>query len=127
MFTVSNAPFFASGGGRMLGISGAIVAMVTSVTGRRAMVLGKPSVHGVNFACARMGLRPAEIAVVGDDPALEASMARRAGALAIGVLTGVAGLEAYLALPKTKSAHIILDSIADLLTTNLVPAEAAAE
>jgi|BarGraIncu00222A_1022003.scaffolds.fasta_scaffold01191_6 4-nitrophenyl phosphatase len=127
LFTVSNAPFFASRGGRMLGISGAIVAMVTSVTGRRAMVLGKPSVHGVNFACARMGLRPAEIAVVGDDPALEASMARRAGALAIGVLTGVAGREAYLALPKTKSAHIILDSIADLLTTNLVPAEAAAE
>lgn len=125
LFTVSNAPFFASRGGRMLGISGAIAAMVTSVTGRRATVLGKPSVEGVKIACARMGLRTSEIAVVGDDPELEISMARRAGAMAIGVLTGVAGREAFLALPKTKSAHLILDSMADLLTTSLLPAMAA--
>jgi NagD protein len=127
LFTVSNAPFFASRGGRMLGISGAIAAMVTSVTGRRATVLGKPSVEGVKIVCARTGLRTSEIAVVGDDPELEISMARRAGAMAIGVLTGVAGREGFLALPKTKSAHLILDSIADLLTTDLLPAAIAAE
>jgi 4-nitrophenyl phosphatase len=127
LFAVSTAPFFASRGGRMLGISGAIVAMVTSVTGRRATVLGKPSVQGVKMACTRMGLRTSDIAVVGDDPELEIAMARRAGAMAIGVLTGVARREAFLALPKTKSAHLILDSMADLLTMNLVPAATAAE
>jgi 4-nitrophenyl phosphatase len=111
----------------MLGISGAIAAMVTSVTGRRATVLGKPSVEGVKMACARMGLRASEIAVVGDDPQLEIAMARRAGAMAIGVLTGVASREAFLALPKTRSAHLILDSIADLPATNLLPAFVAAE
>jgi NagD protein len=127
LFTVSNAPFFASRGGRMLGISGAIAAMVTSVTGRRAAVLGKPSIEGVKMACARMALRTSKIAVVGDDPELEIAMARRAGAMAIGVLTGVAGREAFLALPKTRSAHLILDSIADLPVANLLPAPVAAE
>lgn len=127
LFAASTAPFFASRGGRMLGISGAIVAMVTSVTGCRATVLGKPSVEGVKIACARMGLCASDVAVVGDDPQLEIAMARRAGATAIGVLTGVARREAFLALPKTKSAHLILDSIADLLTTNLLPAAVAAE
>lgn len=111
----------------MLGISGAIVAMVTSVTGRRATVLGKPSVQGVKIACTRMGLRTSDVAVLGDDPELEIAMARRAGAMAIGVLTGVANREAFLALPKAKSAHLILDSIADLFATNLLPAVVAAE
>lgn len=127
LFTVSKAPFFAARDGRMLGISGAIVAMVTSVTGRRATVLGKPSIQGVKMACARMGLRPSDIAVVGDDPELEISMARRAGATAVAVLTGVGRHEAFLALPKTRAAHLILESVADLQIPNLLPAAIAAE
>jgi len=87
LYTVSDAPFFASRDGRMLGISGAIGAMIASVTGKRATVLGKPAVQGLRIACARMGLRAADVAVVGDDPTLEVAMARRGGARAVGVLT----------------------------------------
>jgi len=122
LFSVSNAPFFAARGGRMLGISGAIAAMVHNVTGRHAIVLGKPAVYGVRIACARMGLRATNVVVVGDDPTLEISMARRAGARAVGVLTGIANREAFQALPKGRGPQLILNSVADLLSSGLAPA-----
>lgn len=121
LFTVSNAPFFASRGGRMLGISGAIAAMITSVTGRRAIVLGKPSEHGLRIACARMGLRPSQVAVIGDDPMLEVNMARRGGARAVGVLTGIGDREAFLRLPENRRAHLVVDSLAELMHSGLMP------
>jgi 4-nitrophenyl phosphatase len=119
LFSVSNAPFFAARGGRMLGISGAIAAMVHNVTGRRAILLGKPAIYGVRIACALMGLRVSDVVVVGDDPKLEISMARRAGARAVGVLTGVGDREAFQALPRGRAPQLILNSVADLLPSGL--------
>jgi 4-nitrophenyl phosphatase len=124
LFSVSNAPFFASRGGRMLGVSGAIAAMITSVTGRRATLLGKPAAFGLRMACARMGLRPSEVVVVGDDPTLEVGMARRGGAHAVGVLTGIGNRAAFGALPHNRAAHLVIDSIAEFLDSALVPVAA---
>lgn len=121
VFSVSNAPFFASRSGRMLGISGAIAAMIESVTGRRATLLGKPAAHGLRMACARMKLRASEVVVVGDDPVLEIGMARRGGAHAVGVLTGIGNRESFGALPASRSAHLVLDRIDQLLDSAFVP------
>jgi ribonucleotide monophosphatase NagD (HAD superfamily) len=41
--TASNVPFFAARGGRAIGASFAINAMIRSLTGKKAKVLGKPS------------------------------------------------------------------------------------
>jgi 4-nitrophenyl phosphatase len=120
LFAVSVAPFFASRNGRMLGISGAIVAMVKSVTGRRATVLGKPSTLGIRLASTRMGRRISDLVVVGDDPELEMTMARRAGAFAVGVSTGIAGREVFLGIPKTKAPHLVIESLEELLTSDLL-------
>ena len=106
----------------MLGISGAIAAMVHNVTGRRATLIGKPAVHGVRIACTLMGLRASNVVVVGDDPTLEISMARRAGARAVGVLTGIGDREAFHALPRGRAPQLILNSVADLLSSGLAPA-----
>jgi 4-nitrophenyl phosphatase len=121
LFTVSDAPYFAGRDGRMLGISGSIGAMIRSVTGKRPIVMGKPSVLGLRIACARMGLKPADVAVVGDDPTLEVTMARKGGARAVGVATGIADRAAFEALPEARAAHIILDSIGDLIRSGLMP------
>jgi len=122
LFTVSNAPFFAGANGRILGVSGAISAMITSTTKARVTVLGKPSLHGLRLACHRMGINPCEVAVVGDDPSLEIAMARKAGAVGIGVMTGIAKRPAFDALPQDHAAHIVLDSVGDLLRTGLLDA-----
>ena len=53
--------------------------MIRSITGCRVEVVGKPSLHALRSAARRLGARPAQLAVVGDDPVLEIPMAHRAG------------------------------------------------
>ena len=113
MFTVSVAPYFASAGGRALGISGALVAALRSITGKRATVLGKPSALALACAARRLGLKPAQLAVVGDDPVLEVGMARRGGAVAIGVHTGLNDAAAFAAAPL--QPHFSLSGVDALL------------
>jgi HAD superfamily hydrolase (TIGR01450 family) len=94
--TASNVPFFAARGGRAIGASFAINAMIRSLTGKKAKVLGKPSREALRCALRSMGLPAANevlTAVVGDDPALEMRMANVAGALGVAVTTGAAPAE----------------------------------
>ncbi|MEZ5893303.1 MAG: HAD hydrolase-like protein [Parvularculaceae bacterium] len=96
--TASNVPFFAAAGGRGIGTSFAINAMLKALTGVEAHVLGKPSLDALNVAKARMKLsRDAKVVVVGDDPQLEAKMANDGGALSVGVTTGLYDAAAYAA------------------------------
>lgn len=94
LFAASLVPFFATRSGRALGSSRAISAMITSVTGRRATVLGKPSQHALKSAARRLGCKPAEVVVVGDQRDLEVRMANKGGALAVLVHTGISEAEA---------------------------------
>jgi 4-nitrophenyl phosphatase len=114
----SMVPFFTTRSGRALGSSRPIAAMITSVTGKRAMVLGKPSPHAMREAARQMGGNPAEMVVVGDDPALEVRMAREASAVAVGVHTGIAGEADFAALAPGSRPHLSLPGISAL--ANLV-------
>ena len=69
LYSASDTPFFAVDGGRALGTSRAISAMIKSLTGCAIRVVGKPSLDALRSAAERLGLRPGELAVVGDDPA----------------------------------------------------------
>jgi HAD superfamily hydrolase (TIGR01450 family) len=90
--TASNVRFFATQAGRAIGSSYAINAMIKSMTGKRARVLGKPSRDALHCALMQMGL-PASVGqrtvVVGDDPELEMRMAHNAGAMGVAVITGL--------------------------------------
>ncbi len=115
LYTASSAPYFATRSGRTVGISGAICAAIRSVTRQRVIVLGKPSLVALRVAARRLGVPPEHLVVIGDDPQLEIAMARAAGARAIGVTTGLAGRDAFGALPPERSAHLVVDGIAELL------------
>ncbi len=115
LYTASSAPFFATRRGKTVGISGAICAAIRSVTRQRVTVLGKPSLVALRVAARRIGVAPERLVVVGDDPHLEIAMARAAGARAVGVTTGLAGRDAFAALPPERSAHLVIDGIGDLL------------
>ena len=115
--TASHVPFFATSGGRAIGASFAINTMITSLTGKRAKILGKPSRTAFETACASMGLRRADarhVVVVGDDPALELAMANRVGATGIGLTTGLMQRETLVAVPAWHRPHWLLDSPAEL-------------
>ena len=115
LYSASETPFFAAAGGRALGTSRAISAMIRSVTGCRLTVTGKPSLDALRAAAARLGVPASRIAVVGDDPLLEVPMAHRGRALAIAVQTGLAGPDAYDHLPPARRPHLHLRDIGELL------------
>jgi 4-nitrophenyl phosphatase len=118
--TASHVPFFATATGRAIGASFAINAMVTAMTGKRAKVLGKPSRIAFDAAARSMGIGPSaakNIVVVGDDPGLEMRMANGAGAVSIGMTTGLMKRGALDTLSAAESPMALLDSLEPLLKT----------
>ncbi len=116
--TASHVPFFATETGRAIGASFAINVMITSLTGKRAKVLGKPSRIAFDAAARSMGFGPTaakNIVVVGDDPGLEMRMANGAGAVSIGMTTGLMQRDAVPALSNVETPMALLDSLAPLL------------
>lgn len=121
MFSASQTKFFATAEGRALAPSRAITAMIKDMTGCRLTVTGKPSLEALRSAGRRLGVRPGDMAVVGDDPALEVPMAHRGGALAIAVQTGLAKEGAYGHLPEAKRPHLELKGVDELLELYCAP------
>lgn len=116
VYSCSQAMFFATAQGRALGTSRAISAMIRSLTGCRVRVVGKPSLDALRSAAARLGARPADLAVVGDDPELEVPMAHRGHALAIAVTSGLGSADAFAGLPPPQRPHLRLRGVDELLS-----------
>jgi 4-nitrophenyl phosphatase len=115
LYSASETPFFAVDGGRALGTSRAISAMIRSLTGCAARIVGKPSLDALRSAAERLGTSPAQLAVVGDDPALEVPMAHRGRSLAIAVGTGLGAADAYDGLPASRRPHLQIRGVDELL------------
>ncbi|MGA2127778.1 MAG: HAD hydrolase-like protein, partial [Xanthobacteraceae bacterium] len=115
IYASSIATYFATRAGPAIGMSGAIVAMIRGVTGKRARLVGKPSRAALRAAAERLRVPASAIAVVGDDLALEIAMARAGGAAAVAVRTGLADAAAIGRLPESAAPHLVLQSVQDLL------------
>jgi NagD protein len=97
----------------MLPDCGAICKLLTHATGREPdAVLGKPNPRMLRGIMHRHGLRPHELAVVGDRLYTDIMMARAAGAVGILVLTGeTTRAEAEHANPRP---NYILEDVGEL-------------
>jgi 4-nitrophenyl phosphatase len=95
LYVASDVPFFATKQGRTLGYSYAIVGAIRRVTRAPMILTGKPSLHALRLVARRLGLRYADLGIVGDDPAVEIIMARRGGAQSFAVTTGVTSHEEW--------------------------------
>jgi 4-nitrophenyl phosphatase len=115
LYSASETPFFASAGGRALGTSRAISAMIRSVTGCSLTITGKPSLDALRAAATRLGVPARHLVVVGDDPLLEVPMAHRGGALAVAVDSGLGGPDAYDHLPPRRRPQLHLRGVDELL------------
>ncbi len=113
LYAASMVPYFATRHGRALGSSRAIAAMITTITGRRATALGKPSPHALRDAARLMGCKTSQLLVVGDDPELEVRMALNGKALAVGLHTGIADAEDFAALAPDRRPHLSFANAAE--------------
>lgn len=116
LYSCSQSLFFATAGGRAIGTSRAISAMISSLTGVRPRLVGKPSLAALRTAGTRLGVRTSELVVVGDDPELEVPMAHRGRALAVAVSSGLGGPESYGHLPRERWPHLHLAGVDELLS-----------
>ncbi len=78
---------------------GSICACLTAATGREPVVLGKPDPGILLDLAGRLGLAPAELAMVGDRLYTDVAMAHAAGVPAVLVLTGEATAADVAAAP----------------------------
>jgi len=91
---------------------GAFVAGLEYVTGRTATIIGKPSAEFFRLAIADMGLRPEEVAMVGDDINSDIGGAQATGMRGILVRTGKYRPE--LVERSSITPDLIIDSVVDL-------------
>lgn len=113
-YTSSVAPHVASAKGNIMGIPGAVSAAIEHCSGVKPTVTGKPSVVGLDIACALTGLSAQETAVIGDDPKLEILMGRRAGSFTLGVTTGSYSKDDFQSFPADERAHVVRDTLEGL-------------
>jgi NagD protein len=88
---------------------GSICAALTAATGRSPVVLGKPDPSILLDLCHRLGLAPAQVAMVGDRISTDVAMARKTGVFTVLVLSGEATAEDAAALsppPDLIAGHV---------------------
>ena len=114
-YTASDVPFFATQEGPAFGYSCAINGAIQRVTGREPEETGKPSQLAMDFVSAELGLAPAEIAVIGDDPKVEMEIARAGGAIGVGVTSGTTSRDEWAAQPDERRPDLVIESVGELL------------
>ena len=75
-------------GGKTQPDTGAMIELLAASTGKRPEIIGKPSLHTVNYILNRFNLKKSEVAMVGDRLYTDMKMASNAGITGILVLSG---------------------------------------
>ena len=125
LYVASDVPFFATAGGKTMGYSYAITAAVRKMTRAPMILTGKPSLHALRLVAKKLGLPMRRVAVVGDDPLVEMIMARRGGAVGIGVTTGMTNAREWMAQPLSRRPHWVLRDLRELLRLNTSRSESS--
>lgn len=115
LYVASDVPYFATAAGKTMGISYAIAAAVRKITRAPMILTGKPSLHALRLVARRLGVPMRRVAVVGDDPLVEMIMARRGGAIGLGVTTGMTSAKAWAAQPVGRRPHRVLRRLSEVL------------
>lgn len=121
LYVASDVPFFATRQGRSMGYSYAIIGAVRRMTKASVTITGKPSQHALSFVAKKLRVPIKNLGVVGDDPAVEVIMARRGGATAFGVTTGVMSQDDWDRETGNRRPHHVFSNIRELLTSGAVP------
>ena len=119
LYVASDVPFFATAAGKTMGYSYAITAAVRRLTRAPMILTGKPSLNALRFVAKKLGVPMRGVAVVGDDPLVEMIMARRGGAVGLGVITGMTKAQEWADQPPGRRPHCVLDDIRQLLEMKL--------
>jgi len=109
-----DTPWFYGGVGRSVSVSTAIAAAISSVTGQRPQVCGKPSPAIGEVLREHLGGEPGKIVIVGDMASIEMRLARQMGALGVLVMSGGTSPGELDNLPSHDCPHLHIADVGAL-------------
>jgi HAD superfamily hydrolase (TIGR01450 family) len=115
LLTGSYVPAYAGADGPILSRGAMLTAALAKATGARPAVVGKPSRAAVWTMVDRLGVPAHEIAVIGDDLALDVALGRIGGSRTILVGSGISGLVSVDGIPAGRRPDAVVGDVSDLL------------
>jgi ribonucleotide monophosphatase NagD (HAD superfamily) len=115
LLTASYVPAYAGADGPIFSRGAMVTAAIAKASGARPVVVGKPSRAAVREIVDRLGVPSHELAVVGDDVALEVVLGKLGGSRTILVRTGISHGVELERLPERKRPDAAIGSVAELL------------
>lgn len=115
LLTGSFVPAYAGADGPILSRGAMIAAAIAKASGRRPIVVGKPSHAAVREMRRRLGVRSEELAVIGDDLLLDVALGRLGRSRTVLVRSGISGALDLSSVPETRRPDACVDTVAELL------------
>jgi HAD superfamily hydrolase (TIGR01450 family) len=116
LLTGNYVPAYAGASGPILSRGAMVTAAIAKASGRRPIVVGKPSGSAVREMTRRLGVPSEDLVVVGDDVQLDIALGRRGGSSTVLVRSGISASLDADALPAGQRPHSTVASVAELLT-----------
>ena len=115
LLTGSYVPAYAGARGPIFSRGAMLTAALAKATGRRPVVVGKPSRAAVRTMVDRLGVPAVRLVVIGDDLALDVALGRLGGCRTILVRSGISASLDMGSVPERHLPDDVVDSVADLL------------
>ncbi len=115
LLTGSYARAYAGHDGPIFSRGAMLTAAIAKATGARPVVIGKPSRAAVDLVSERLGLPAPELAVIGDDAAMDIALGRIGGSRTVLVRSGISAAASPERLPPRQRPDAVVDGIAELL------------
>jgi NagD protein len=115
LFTSSYVRGYAGANGIIFSRGAMITAAIAKVSGARPRVLGKPSRAAVTALQNRLGVSSPDIAVIGDDLAMDVALGKMGGSQTILVRSGISGEIDLTQVAPKRRPDAAIDGVADLL------------
>ena len=115
LLTGSYVPAYAGANGPIFSRGAMLTAGLAKVTGRRPVVVGKPSPAAVRTIEEHLGVPATQVAVIGDDLDLDIALGRLGGSRTILVRTGISGSVDVERVPDRRRPDTVVDGVAALL------------
>jgi HAD superfamily hydrolase (TIGR01450 family) len=115
LLTASYVPGYAGANGMIFSRGAMVSAAIAKVTSTRPKVVGKPSKIAVAELGSRLGVPTSELAVIGDDLAMDVALGKLGGSKTVLVRSGISGQIALDGVPQKRRPDAAVDGVADIL------------
>jgi HAD superfamily hydrolase (TIGR01450 family) len=115
LLTGSYAPGYAGANGMIISRGAMLTAALAKASGRRPIVVGKPSRAALRTISETLGAPARTLAVIGDDLGMDIALGRLGGARTVLVRSGISGGVDLSRAPERQRPDAVIEGVGELL------------